>query len=466
MSESFFLMLILALGGGNGGDLLDFAKTEDYWQAREQRIVDVQAMAGVLADEESIVADKLMAIRALGELGKAEGADPASKATILEKLTPLVDSKEPFVGQYAKRSIAWVKGEDPAAPAPATNEQLNADLAILPHTSQIIGQARIDNGVGPIDWTKLLPDFKNENMPPRDEMIAEITGSIAEVAGMIGNARIDSVTVGGQFIGNSGDGYVVVVARGKYDRVAVQIAIQDMAEQENNEDISFFSIGEVEVIINKGDFDNFAILMPSDEVIVFMFGESDQGIKLFPIDETADLLQKGDGQIAFNETVTKQLSQIDRTKAVAWVAMQVPSMMREMEEEIFGSFEAGHAYAVRTDDGMIDIAWKVEADNAEKLTESVKLMNEGLNEGRTELREMIQREPEMKPMFEPMIKMMDSLHVESEGKTMTGGMQVPANAGSMMPMMLFGMAPRHHQGFEADVAIEDVAVEVEEAVAE
>jgi hypothetical protein len=455
-------MLMFALGGGNGGDLLDFATTDVYWQAREQRVVDVAAMSEIVDDDQAVMADKLMAIRALGELGMAPDADPATKAKILEKLAPLVDSKEPFVGQYAKRSIAWVKGEDPEAPAKVTNEQLEADLAILPHTSTIVGQMRMENGAGPIDWTKLLPDM-GENGPPREQMIGEMSGGIAQVASMIGNARLDAVTVGGQFFGNGDDGYAVIIARGRYDRVGVQIALQDMAEQQGEDnELSFYSIGDIEVVVSKSRWEQFAILMPSDEVFVFMIGESDQGIRMFPIDETADRLANGDVPVAFNDTVTKHMKQVDRDKAVAWVAMQVPPPMRQEAEEFFGPLEAGHASAMRNDEGDIDITWSAEGNDAEALARSVALMNEELAEGRAEIREEMARNPELKPMFEPLVKIMDSLHIEAEGKTMTGGIQVPGNVGSVMPMLMFGAAPRHAVPPDA---IEDVA-EAEEAVEE
>ena len=459
MSESFIFLMIFALGGGSGGDLLDFAQTESYWQAREQRIVDVETMTTLLADDQTTQGDRLMAIRTLGELGKADGADPATKAKALEALKPLVDSKEPFVGQYAKRSIAWVKGEDPAAPAPVTAEQLNADLALLPHTSQIVGQMRVSNAVGPIDLTKFLPDL-GERGPKPAEMIAQLTGGIAEVSGMIGNARLDSITVGGQFLGQGDDGYAVVIARGQYDRISVQIAFQDMAEKQGQDSLSFYSIGDIEVIANKGDWDNFVILMPSDQQFILMVGESDQGFKMFPVDETADLIQKGDAQLAFNEVVTKQLNQVDREKALAWVAMQVPGVMRQEAAEYFGPFEAGHASAIRTEDGNIDITWQADGNDAQKVADAVKQMNTDLEEGRADLRRNIDRDPQFKPMFEPMLKMMDSLHLESEGKTMTGGIQVPGNIGSVMQMMFMGFAvavPAQEIEVAGDVAVEAVA---------
>lgn len=462
MAESFIFVMMFALGGGNGGDLLDFANTMAYWH--ERRAFDVESMSAVLAEDETTAADNLMAIRALGEIGMAEDADPAEKAAILKVLTPLVQSKEPFVGQYAKRSIAWVKGEDPAPrPRPASKD-IAKDLAILPHTSQIVGQIRMDNGVGPVDWDALLPGFdKGELLQQKHQMLGEINQGIGEVAKLIGNARVDAVTVGATFTGNGDDGYAVVVARGQYDRVAVQIALQDMAEQEGDDEWSFFSIGETEVITKGGRWNSFAILMPSNEQFIFMMGESDLGLKQYPIDETADLVNKGDAQLALKKKLMEQLEQIDREKAVAWVAMEVPAFFKNQGDisEVFGPFDVGHAFATLGEKGTIDVAWKAQGQDPAAIAETVTYLNKEINEGRAEMRRdmerMAQREPAMKALAEPIVKMIDSLHVESSGKTMTGGVQLPGNFGTIMPMMMFGMqaAPRGAD-FEADIAVEEV----------
>ena len=464
MAESFFFVMMFALGGGNGGDLLDFAQSASYWHAQDQRVIDVETMSAVLASEDAAAADKLMAIRTLGEIGKAEDADAEKKAAILKLLMPLVKSKEPFVAQYASRSIAWVKGEDPAPrPRPASKD-IAKDLALLPHTSQIVGQMRMDNGVGPVDWDALLPGFdKGEMLEQKHQMLGQINQGIGEVAKLIGNARVDALTVGATFTGQGDDGYALIIARGQYDRVAVQIALQDIAEEEDDDDWSFFSIGETEVITKGGRWDALAILMPSDEQFIFMMGESDLGLKQYPIDETADLLNKGDAQLALKKKVMEQIEQIDRDKALAWVALEVPAFLKNEGDisQVVGPFDAGHAVATPGEKGMINVSWKAQGQDPAAIAETVAFLNEQIKEGQAEVRaEMARaasREPAMKALFEPIVTMMDSLHVESSGKTMTGGVQMPGNFGTVMPMMMYGMqaAPRGAD-FEADIAVEEV----------
>lgn len=466
MAWQEMFILVFALGGG-GGDLLDFAPSEGYWQMREQRIVDVQTMSAVLNDADVTQADKLMAIRSLGELGKS--ADPALKPAILAQLSPLATSKEPFVGQYAKRSIAWVKGADPDARAEVTSKHLAADLALLPHTSTIVGQMRLSNGVGPVDLLKLMPDFGDQGPNPK-EMIQEMTGGIVEVSQMIGNARIDSATVGVTFFkADDDDGYASIVIRGEYDRAAVQKTIMGLAEGEGS-DVSAYTIGDIEVIASQDEWERFVIMMPSNELLILMVGGGGDANALFPIDETADLIENGDAESAFGAKLTKEIAKVDRDKAMAWVAMDIPAVMKQYEmEEVFGPFDTAHAMAITADNGDIKVAWQAEGTNAAEIAEAVAFMNEQLVEGRAEIREEMLRNPEMKKMFEPIVKMMDSLHVQAKGKTMTGGLEMPGGLGSIMSMFMMSMGqveggfPEEDFEFEEDIVVEEKVQDAVEA---
>jgi len=450
-------ILMFALGGGPAGDLLDFADTQMYWQMRDQRIVDVQTMSAMLANKEASNTDKLMAIRAIGEqvlIMRADPEikdDPAVSAKALEVLTPLVDSKEPFVGQYAKRSIAWIKGVDPEPRKQLTNKDIAGDLALLPHTSQIVGQMLVNNGVGPADWNALLPELKGEGAPNRQQMLGEIQQAVLQAAMMVGNARIDAVTLGAAFLGDhQDDGYAVIVARGKYDPVGVQIAMQQMLEEQagrgGDKRLSFYSIGEIEVIAMQSRWEHFALLMPSDEVAVLMFGEGNRnggGGSVLPIGAVADLLNKGDAQLAFSKQLTAEIKKVDREKAGAWVAMTVPQVLKDELPDVIGPFDTAHAQAIADDKGVTEVTWKAEGADAAAIAKATKEMNEGIAEGRAEMQRSLASNPEMKPIFEPMIKMMESLHVEAEGEAMTGGVTLPEGGGmSLLQMMFMSMPDR------------------------
>ncbi len=100
-------------------------------------------------------AQRLMAIRTLGEM-KAKEA--------LDVLRPLIDSKEPFVADYARRAIARIEGKEFASPGPAGKE-MASDLALLPAGCGVVAQMR-GLGTGEIfDLAKALdsvPGFPPE----------------------------------------------------------------------------------------------------------------------------------------------------------------------------------------------------------------------------------------------------------------------------------------------------------------
>ena len=180
MSMSMIMLLLLGGGGNNSGDLLDYTDVQAYWEMRDQRVVDLDTMSAVLADEDATPTDTLMAIRAIGQwvlIQEADpdvDADPADKAKALKMLAPYVGSKEPFVDRYAKRSIAWIKGEEPEGYAPLPAAVYDQDLALLRSDSTIVGQLKMANSTGPVSLAEMIPDIKIEGESMRDQMMMQM----------------------------------------------------------------------------------------------------------------------------------------------------------------------------------------------------------------------------------------------------------------------------------------------------
>lgn len=432
-TEMGLIFILMGVLGGQGGELLDYVQTQRYWEARDERIVDITTMSAVLADaEDRPASDKLMAIRSLGELGKAQGAD---KQAVLKLLTPLVGSNEPFVGQFAKRSIAWVKGDDPPAYARPTAAQLTRDLAVLPASSMMVGQMKMQNKPGGVDLESLMPDF-GQPAEQKQQMLDEVHKTLIELATQIGNARIDAVSMGLHFTGNGDDAYAAVVVRGRYDRIGVQLAIEDMAKKEG-EELRQYSIGEVEVIA-PADEDEVAMLMPSDEVFIFLFGETSPDNPL-PIEAVARAWGQPDAKPAFDEKVNAQIEQIDRDKADIWLALQPKGPLLTEMGEVFGPYEAAHATATRDAEGGYDVAWQATGKTEEKVTGSIAFMRSMLDENIAEMKAQLQDvPPQFKQMMEPMLKVMESIKFQQDGKTMTGGMKLDSET-LLAPFLGFGM---------------------------
>ena len=469
MAFSSLMMVMLLFGGSNAGDLLDYTPTEMYWEMRDQRLVDLDSMSAVLMDEDTTHTDTLMAIRAIGEWTMIQEADPdvqadpVDKAKALKVLAPYVGSKDPFVDEYAKRSIAWIKGVEPDAAKALPAEVYDLDLALLPSDATVVGQMKITNGVGPINFAELIPDIKMDGQSMREMMVQQMLPGILPGVQMIGTARVDLVTTG-VMLNDKDNVSFMLVARGQYDRVAVQLAMEEQFKKIGEENKwSFYSVGEIEVIANPNSYDPAAILMPSDELFVVLFSEQ-RGAKL-PIDAVAKKLGQADRKPAFDAVIAKQVDAIERDKADIWMALRVTDLMKEEREirEMLGAFDVGRATAVIDTEGIIDIKWHAEGSDADTVAKTAEHITDQVKEGKAEIKEQMNRRAEMKVMFEPLLKMMDSMTFNAQGKTMTGGMKVDSKIGAMMPMMMFGIAPVHHNHNGGVEFAEDV---LEEAVEE
>lgn len=455
MSMSAMLMVLLLGGGGQTGDLLDFTPTNNYWEMRDQRIVDMETMAAVLADDEATATDKLMAIRSIGEWVLTQEADPdiqadpADKAEALKALAPFVGSKEPFVDRYAKRSIAWIKGEEPE-PYPALPDTVyDRDLALLPDDMTLVGQLKMKNGAGPVDLAMLIPDAKVDGRSMRDMMMQELLPGLLRSVELIGNARVDLVTLGMR-LNSQEDFLIALVVRGRYDRVGVQVALEDEVGEDDN--TSFYSVGDIEVVA-VNNHDPFAMLMPSDELFILLFAEQRE-VKL-PVDAVAARLQQPDRGPSFDDVLAEQVDAIDRDKADVWAALKVTALMNEERElrQVFGAFDAARAFAVADSKGVMDVQWVAQGANADQVGQAAAFLDEKVKEGIEEIsREKTHMPAPMQAMMDPMLEMMRSMKFKADGKTMTGGMKVDPKVGMTMPMMMIGMQPRHRHEARLEAA--------------
>ncbi|MEM6259976.1 MAG: hypothetical protein AAGI37_17015 [Planctomycetota bacterium] len=453
MMEMMFLSVLLLGGSGQTGDLLDLTPTNSYWEMRDQRIVDMETMSAVLVDDDATAADRLMAIRALGEISTAEDAGPADSAQALKTLKPLVGSEQPFVDRYARRSIAWIEGREPEPYPPLPGAVYDQDLALLPDDMSVVGQIKMRNNVGPVHLAELIPDIKVDGESVRDQMMQEFLPGILQGVELIGNARVDLVTVGVRLTSEE-EFYFAIIARGQYDRVAAQIALEE--EIGDDAEASFYSVGEVEVVAVQS-YDPVAFLMPSDELFILLFAE-DRDTKL-PVGLFAEKLQQADRKPSFNQTLSKQIEAIDRKASDIWVALEVtPVFMQEREPRaFFGPFDAARAYAEVDSEGVLDVKWVGEGRDAGQVKKQVAFFEEQVKEGIEEITREQQRMPApMQAMMDPVLGMMKSMNFKADGKTMTGGMKVDSGIGITMPLMMgVSMGPRHEAELRAVEAVEE-----------
>ncbi|MCL2641400.1 MAG: hypothetical protein FWD53_11175, partial [Phycisphaerales bacterium] len=242
-SVSFFLMFMMMLAGGPEGpqDMLDMVPTEVYWQSKgiTPSIEQLEKDAGPVQGEGS-KARRLMAIRTLGEV-KVAAAVPTLKL--------LVEAKEPFVAEYAKRAIAQIEGKPVAV---AAKKSIADDLALLPKDVGIVGQFRGMSGVT-VALEQLVPVIRAQieeheymrsmvgELPDDKKFTSLLTGKVVEWVETVGNVRVDGMTLAvAEDVGNQ-SGWAMMIFRGKGDRAAFVAAlkktgrVEDEKEEEQGE---------------------------------------------------------------------------------------------------------------------------------------------------------------------------------------------------------------------------------------
>lgn len=419
------ILLLIVMNGGGGTDLLDYVPTGYYWQQQSVRAVNVDAMVNVLEDQDADNIARLMAIRALGEIG-----DDAAVAA----LEPLVDSSEPFVGRYARRSLAWIAGEDPEPAAAVTMDQLDADLALVASDMMMVAQSRgLTQASGPVDLKAMMPDMAAAGGPSSDEMIQDFAMPLLELIDQVGNVQLDALTFAMGFEEEDDEpSAVMVVARGRYDRGR----LVRMLEEEGSMD--FYTIEETEVAQSTSEWgEQVVVMMPGDDRLVFMFTET-EGVQL-PTDDIAMLIEDGETEPALAGVLMDQLDAIDREQTPVWMAMEVPAMLKQNEPgEIFGAFDAVRFIGVVNDDGDLAVSWVAQGTDAGAVAQTADVIRSYIQEGIMELEENMQYEPEMKALYEPMLGMLRSIELTPEGETLTGGMTLPGSGGGLFSMFWMG----------------------------
>lgn len=473
-----FPMMLMAGGGGGANELLDFVQTDYYWQQRSIR-VNVDNMVGQIttvekpgdiselikrlgsesfsvreeataeiakmgpsvipqlekaleSDDAEVVSrargliktlsggqmdkqlNKLMVIRTLGEL-KDEKALPALK--------PLTESKEPFVARYAARAIASIKGEE-YKPKGVTDATWESDLWMLPKDCNVVAQARAEGG-GVFDYKAMFKQMgammAGQN---QDQMIAQANSQMLKIANKVGNVRIDGATLG--IVGNpDGNGYVVLIVRGMYDRQRVAEALKEEGEATIKEKDG--------VLIVSSPRDDMSGLLPSNNQLILVGGENGAGL---PIDAVLATLKAGKGELQKNEKMVGLIKSI-KDRSQMWAAVEMHESYREAEW--MAPFDTVTAWrtTAKDSDGQPTMSFTVigKGDDAEAVGKAVATMNEGLTQAREQMKQM------QGVMPKSMVDFMNSIKIESEAGKASITAQAKGDVMAMglaWPMMMFG----------------------------
>ncbi len=318
MAMSFFSLLLLTVSSGQYNDLLDLLQTRAYW-ANQGVTLSAQSMEAELAPgkdpatkprsgPKAAAVRRLMAIRALGEL---------KSATSLPALRALAGSKALFEADYAAAAIAAIEGKPYTRPKGAAKE-LQKDVWMLPAECATVGQIKMLPGK-PVDYDAILKEFaamSGGEMPGK--ALDQLTGQLVMVAEYAGNFRIDGLTIGlpGEIGPNSG--YVVLIARGKYDSAH----LKKMILEAGGPRCESKTVDGVEVVSPDR---SVAIVLPSDDCLVFMTGPRAEAL---PVAAMAAAIKAGRGTLAPESEMGKLIGSLDAS-APLWAAMKVSEGYRK-----------------------------------------------------------------------------------------------------------------------------------------
>ncbi len=476
----FIEILMLVLSGGGSNELLDFIPTDAYWQSKGVTVT-VEAVAGELSTEtpaelprliRDLGADdyeareaatkalraigapakaaleqaaesndpevrvrarkllqnlhrggaqaravrRLMAIRTLGELGKAEA---------LPALRPLVESKEPFVAQYARRAIAAIEGRDYTAPT-VERAALEVDLRLLPPGCGLVGQTILTRRSFSIEQTL---EQAGGNLPGgRDlgQIKTKLTAGLLMVAEKIGNVRVDALTLGlAEDVGDN-SGFVVVAARGLYDADAVKAVLRQTGAEVS-------TVNGVDVL--KVD-NEFRLIPCSNERFVLVGGPRQQAMQV-AMEPVTQAIQRPPAKRRFGPKMEKVLAGVDTAQPL-WVAARVTDAYRVVP--LFAAFESATLGAKMDAEGALVGALVAKGTDPAAVKSAADTLRKGIEEGIEEL----QQEAARMPFVKPMLAVLKSLDVTTEGGTLTitgtfeGSLMLP-----MMPMLMFSARAAH-----------------------
>lgn len=476
----FMLFPLLLLGGGMGGanELLDYMQSEAYWKAKNvtptvetltamivanPKAEDISALIKQLGDDDfekreaataaiakkgpgviaqlkvaaksadAEVADratrlisqlsggdtdpavhKLMIIRALGET-KDKAALPA--------LMALVDSKEPFVAEHAKRAIAKIEGK-PFAATMTTAQTFEKDVWMLPKGVKLVTQLTMASS-GPVNWEKALAQLNvgalGANIS-KDDMMAEMQKGVAVALNHVGNIRLDGITLG--LAGDVGDnsGYVVIFVRGQYSREKVKNTFIKMGQEVEDLD------GLPSVETGMG----MQMLMPSDELFV-LFGGPPNGAAP-PVKEILAAIKTGKGTLSEDPTMTKLIASANR-KSGGWVVIEMTNTFRGATP-MFRPFDSVIAERV-SEKGKTSIKVQGTGNDADEVKAAVNQMNSVLEEARANINQAGGFIPKNVVDFVKTVK----IQVDGKNATLTGSMEGGFEemlGGMLFPMMMLG----------------------------
>jgi hypothetical protein len=395
------------------------ASSDAEVSARAKKLIE-----GMQGGGQAAAIRRLMTIRTLGEAKEAKAADQLKK---------LLQAKEPFVAEYARRAIAQIEGKPYQRPLP-TADDMKKDLAALPASCAVVAQARMV-------FAAMTPKKMAEMMPAEMGDAAKASEKMAE--GLIqaletcGNIRLDGLSAG--VAGDIGDrkGFVVLVGRGEFDAAGVKIAVQAMTGGRGSSDVSSSQPttqplpAGVEII--RLDRQLCLVLLGNNRAALIV-GPPQQAL---PVDEVVKGLVSGKGGVTGDADMAKLLAKVDMTSPI-WAACRVTECYRQVPH--LAGVDTIIATTQYKNDTLTANLTAVGA-SPEAVEKSRLAVEEVLKEVQVEASREAQRTEFLKPIAEAL----QSIQFKQEGSTVTGSGTIKQfERVLLLPMMILGYESRSH----------------------
>jgi hypothetical protein len=357
---------------------------------------------------------RLMAIRTLGERGE-KGALPL--------LNTLKDSRELFVGDYARRAVARINDER-YVPADLS-EKLASDVALLPGDAALVGQswgldaqpltigslvgAALANDSG--GRMALVPGAAPAEKPDAKMLERRVSERLLALLERIGNLRMDGVTVGFNDVkDNAGErGWVAVVIRGQYSTELAVPALREMIGG-NAVVTPAAKPGDTAMLTDRDG--QTSVLLPNNELLIFITssdGKSGQAVR----ETVLKALQNGPGAAGENKELASLIKTVD-TKSPLWLVCRPNDMMRKDMDLDYKTLTVG----TKMGKAGTEFTVQVETEDADKTKALLETMTRQLKDAQDE----VKQEAAVTPSLKPVGDLLDSIKLTGEGVhgTMTG----------------------------------------------
>lgn len=351
---------------------------------------------------------RLMAIRTLGEL-----KDPRS----LEILKPLLDSKDMFEADYARRAIAMIEGKSFDVP-PASDAQRAYDLNLLP------GQLDMVMQIAPRFDGRLTIDTAVDQIPgdaqQKDKMREEAVGKIIQTLETTGNMRLDAVTWGFYAAPPGVPGNNIIIARGQFDSAALSEFFAKLSPTSEK-------VGSASVFHFNADM---AVLVTADNHVILLNREPGGDLGL---DNITVALAKGSGHFSDNPDLPKLLKTVD-LHAPLWGAAKLSPGLKQVAGP-FEIFDTSTLWATQSLDDNKQVSTEFHLNGESPDANGLKL---AVERTQAQLQQEIERgrqQEKLLPVIKPLVDFEQSIKLESSNGKVTASGQL-----SGMPMIgMLGM---------------------------